>query len=141
MLNKFLLIPVFLFAFSGCNSDSPEELDRLIKEDVVFRQMIESRDQAHAQVRLIKDDLLSKKRTVDSQVEKARQEYDNYAKSQNKKMEQYQGIIDANRKNLREQIESMTAELDSKLKELSGYEETLTDMKKMRQMNFGLDIL
>ena len=138
MFNKFLLIPVFLFAISGCSSDSPEELDRLMKEDAGFRQMIESRDQAHAQVRLIKDDLLLKKKGLDAQVEKMRQEYDNTAKAQNKKIEQYQGLIDGNRKNLKEQIESMTTELEAKQKELNGYEETLSGVKKVVRQPKGI---
>ena len=138
MLNKFLVIPFFLFALSGCSSDSPEELDRLMKEDPGFHQMVESRDQVHAQIHLIKEDLLAKKKGLDAQVEKMRQSYDGYAKAQNKKMEQYQGLIDANRKNLKDQIETMTAELEAKQKELSGYQETLSDVKKVVRESKGI---
>ena len=109
-----------------------------MKEDSSFRQMIESRDKAHAQVRLIKDDLLVKKKDLDAQAGKMRQDYDAYAKVQNSKIGQYQGLIDSNRKNLKEQISSMTAELEAKLKELNGYQETLADVKKVVRESKGI---
>ena len=138
MLNKFILIPVFLFSISGCGSDSPEELDRLMKEDISFRQMIESRDKVHAQIHLIQEDLLLKKKDFDAQTGKMRQDYDVYSKAQNSKIVQYQGMIDAHRKNLREQIDSMTVEAETKQKELSGYEGTLADVKKVVRESKGI---
>ena len=138
MFNKFFFVPVFLFTLSSCNGNSPEELDRLVKEDPSFRQMIESRDQAHSQMRLIKDDLLLKKKGVDAQVQKMRQDYDNYAKLQNKKIAQNESVITANRNNLKDQIEKMSLELEAKQKELAGYEETLADVKKVVRESKGI---
>ena len=53
--------------------NSPEELDRLTKEDPVFKQMILQRGQAKARAQLIREDLLGRKKTMDAEIDKLRQ--------------------------------------------------------------------
>ena len=118
-------------ALCGCSSYGPEELDRLAKEDPQFRQMILARDQAHRQMRLIKDELLAKKQLLDAQVGRLRRDYDAYAKVQNLKAEKHRATIDANRELLRRQMETLDARLGSKSAELAGHEKTLEDVKKV----------
>ena len=113
MIQKTWIV-LFLFFLCGCSVSGPEELDRLTKEDPAFKQMITTRDQVHGQVRLIRQDLLSRKKTLDAQIEKLRGDYDAYAKTQNKKIEQYQSVIDTQRSVLRHEIESASAQLESK---------------------------
>jgi len=132
-----LLLPFFL---AGCLWESPEELGRLTKEDPAFRQMIVARDQAHLQEHLVKEELLSKKKIMDAQIEKLRAEYDAYAKAQNKKIEQYQATIDANRDLLRRQIDSGSAALETKQKTLEEYEKTLSDVKKVLHETKGITL-
>ena len=110
---------------------APEELDRLTKEDPAFKQMIAARDQMHSQIRLIKDDLLEKKKAMDAQIGKLRQDYDVYAKAQTLKVEKCQNAIDANRKALKNEIETASAQLEAKQTELQGYEKTLGDVRKV----------
>src|SRR3989338_7482984 len=95
MAKKYFLLG-FLFLLAGCSAYGPEELDRLTKEDPHFKQMIIARDQMHAQMHAVKEDLLAKKQGMDAQIDKLRAEYDAYAKLQNQKIEKYQAAIDAN---------------------------------------------
>ncbi len=121
-----------VFFLSGCVlGTSQEELDRLTKEDAGFKQMIAARDQTHSQIRAIRDDMLSKKKTADAQVERIRSEYDAFAKTQNQRIAQLQQAIAANRVLLKQQIESAEAQLESKRIEVEGYQKTLGDVKSM----------
>lgn len=138
MTKRFLLIFVFAFALTGCNTNSPEELDRLTKEDPLFKQMIDQRDQAHAQVRLIREDLLSRKKTMDAQMDKLRKEYDAYAKAQNLKIEKYQATIEINRAKLRQDIDAANAQLSEKALRLEGYQKTLVDIQKVLKEGKGI---
>ena len=129
MIRKFSVLFALVY-LTGC-APSPEELDRLTKEDPNFRQMILSRDQIYSQIKLIKGDLLTKKEGLDSQVNKLRQDYDTYAKVQNAKIEKYQKTIDGYRSSLRKNIDTGGARLAAKQKELEGYQKTLNDVKKV----------
>jgi chromosome segregation ATPase len=131
--------PVFLLALllSGCSVNSPEELDRLTKEDPVFKQMILQRDQVHAQAQLIKEDLLNRKKAMDAQIDKLRQEYDAMAKSQNLKIEKYQTLIDSNRAKLKADIERAVEQLSEKSVKVEGYKRTLQDIQKVLKEGKG----
>ena len=126
---------------SGCLfQESPEELDRLTKEDPTFKQMIQSRDQARGQIRLIKDDLLEKKKTLDAEVEKLRAAYDLYAKAQNKKVDQFRAMIETNHDLLKQQLEQESARMQEKQVEMGGYEKTLADVRKVLTEGKGLSL-
>ena len=132
----FLLSCLFL---SGCLlQESPEELDRLIKEDPSFKQMVVARDQAHGQIHLIKNELLNKKKILDAEIGKFRSEYDAYAKTQNKKIEQFRATIETNRSLLRRQLEQNGAHMEEKQSELAGYEKTLLDVRKVLKEGKGI---
>jgi hypothetical protein len=135
-------LPFFLFALliAGCASYGPEELDRLTKEDPQFRQMIAGRDKAHVEIRAIKNDLLSKKRIVDAQVEKLRSDYDVHAKAQNQKIEQYRAAVQASRGLLKREIEMLTAKLQARTTELDGYQKTLADVQKVIKESKGFNL-
>lgn len=133
VLSALLLSP-------GCSTNSPEEMDRLAKEDPAFRQMIIARDQVHAQIHAIKEDLLAKKRVLDSQVEKLRAEYDAYAKTQNAKIEKYLSVIEVDRNLLKRQLGASVAHLESKQTELQGYQKTLADVKKVLRESKGISL-
>ena len=137
---KALLIFSAALVLSGCSPYGPEELDRLAKEDPQFKQMILARDRAHAEARLVKDDLLARKRTMDTQVEKLRSEYDATAKAQNLKIEKLERSIEANRAILKRQIESAEIALEAKSKEIEGYEKTLADVKKVLHESKGITL-
>lgn len=134
----------FLFLFpvllSGCLSESPEELDRLIKEDPAFKQMIVLRDQAHRDILFIKQDLLSRKNVLDAQFNKIRSEYDIYAKGQNKKIDQYRSAIETHRNQLKKEIELAGASIEDKETELTGYQRTLADVKKVLTEGKGISL-
>lgn len=133
----FFLLP-YIFV-SGCVfQESPEELDRLVKEDPSFKQLIVERDQAHSQMSIIKNDLLNKKKTLDAQVEKMRGEYDAYAKAQNKKVEQFRAGIETNRNHLKRQLELDGANMEKKQSELASYEKTLSDVRKVLHEGKGI---
>lgn len=137
---KFFCLSIFLLSLAGCAVYGPEELERLVKEDPKFAQMITARDQAHAQIGLIKNDLLSKKKTVDAQVSKLRGDYDAYSKEQNLKIEKYQNAIEANRFLLKKEIDAVNEQLELKLVELSGYQKTLSDVKKVMRESKGIQL-
>ena len=139
-MRKLFLFFLVVSLTAGCASYGPEELDRLMKEDPQFRQMIVTRDKAHAEIRDIKEDLLAKKRTLDTQVEKLRREYDIYAKAQNLKVEQYSAAIEASRALLKREIEGAAAKLQARLTELDGYQRTLTDVKKVIKESKGFNL-
>ena len=127
---SYLLFSI-IYLLSGCLSNSPEELDRLTKEDAAFKQMIIARDQAHAQIQAIKADLLEKKKATDMQVEKLRQNYDAFSKAQSQTIDKYRATVDANRNLLKHEIEVSEAQMVAKLKELEGYQSTLSDVQRM----------
>jgi hypothetical protein len=128
------------FLVAGCSAYGPEELERLVKEDPQFAQMIAARDQANAQIRVIKNDLLAKKKAMDAQISKLRGEYDAYAKEQNLKIEKYQTAIEANRFLLKKEIDAINQQLEVKLTELSGYQKTLSDVKKVMRESKGIQL-
>lgn len=130
MLKNFLAL-FFVAFFSGCNVYGPEELDRLIKEDPIFKQMIASRDQVHSQIRLIKDDLLTRKKSMDGQIEKLRNEFDIYSREQNQKIQKLETIIEASRAALRKDIEAAEEEMEAKSKELKDYLGTYNDIRQL----------
>ena len=132
-----VIFVLFLF-LAGCSEYSPEELDRLIKEDPSFRQMILARDQIHSQMRLIRADLLNKKKTMDGQVERLHQDYDSYAKAQNEKIEKYQSTIEVNKSLLKRDAETASAQLQAKITEADGYQKTLSDVRKVLGESKGI---
>ena len=136
---RFFFIPVALF-LSGCAMQSPEELERLLKEDPTFKQMIVSRDQAHAQISLLKQDLLGRKKAVDAQVEKFRADYNVAAKAVNAKIDQYRAAIAANRALLKREIDLAAAEVESKQNEFGGYQKTLSDVQKVLHESKGITL-
>ena len=123
---------------TGCSAYGPEELDRLTKEDPAFKQMVLARDQMHAQIHLIKDDLLAKKRVMDAQIEKLRAQYDATAKLENQKIERCQAAIDSNRAFLKRDIEMAEASLESQRTEFEGYRKTLGDVQKVLKESKGI---
>ena len=131
---------LFCLILAGCAPQSPEELDRLIKEDAAFKQMIVARDQAHVQISLVKQDLLARKTLVDSQVDKLRADYDATAKAANKKIEQLQAAIATNRDLLKHEIDLAAAEVEAKQGELGGYQKTLSDVQKVLHESKGITL-
>jgi hypothetical protein len=102
-----------------------------VKEDTQFKQMITQRDQVHNQIRFIKDDLINKKAVMDGQIAKLHGDYDFYAKTQNKRIEQYRTMVDVNRLRLRQEIETAEAQIDANQVEVEGYKRTLVDLKNV----------
>ena len=139
MRQFFYLFILFPF-FAGCSASSPEELERLTKEDPGFKQMILQRDQVHAEIHAVRDDLLAKKKAVDAQIAKWHREYDAYAKTQNQKIEKYQRAIEANGTVLKREMEMASARLESKLTERQGYEKTLADVKRVLNEGKGITL-
>lgn len=141
MRKKFL--PILLsFFLAGCLSwSSPEELDRLVKEDPDFRQMITQRDQVHNQVKLIKDDLLAKKRAMDAEVEKMRNTYDAQSKEADQKIEKLEALIAVHRSTLKKELDIAEQESAAKVAELKELMGTYNDIKrvsKSKGINFTL---
>jgi len=139
-MKRALFLFLFLVFLSGCLLESPEELDRLIKEDPAFKQMIALRDQAHRDILLIKQDLLSRKKVLDAQFDKMRSEYDVYAKAQNKKIDQYRSTIETHRNQLKKEVEFAVASMEDKETELAGYQKTLVDVKKVLTEGKGISL-
>ncbi len=139
-MQKYFCLFLSLLFLSGCSLDSPGELERLTKEDPNFKQMIVQRDQIHAQIRTIKDDLLVKKKAMDVQVDKLHQDYDVYAKTQNGKIEKYRGIIENYRAVLKREMEVANERLSSKTIEQGGYQKTLADVKKVLTEGKGITL-
>ena len=129
MLKQLLLILVLFIV--GCSPYAPEELERLTKEDPEFAKMIQARNESHTRIKEIKDELLSKKKTLDGKIQKLRQTYDSYAKAQNLKIEKYRSAIEANRDLVRREVKSLEAQLSAKITELEGHEKTLEDVQKV----------
>lgn len=141
MKRYFFLLALASFFMTGClMQESPEELERLVKEDPAFKQMIASRDQAHQNIKFIKDDLLSKKKIMDGQVEKLRADYDAYAKSQNKKIDLFRSQIENHRNQLSKDIEAAQASLDTKQAEMDGYQKTTADVNKVLREAKGIQL-
>ena len=128
MTKRIVILFVSVFLLAGCSSYGPEELERLTKEDAQFKQMIAARDQIHAEIRNIKQDLLEKKKTIDANIEKLRGEYDSYAKMQNRKIEKYQNVIEANRNILLRDTQNAESAVETKEKELERLVKTLGDV-------------
>ena len=139
-MKRAALLIFSLVLLCGCLQQNPEELDRLVKEDPLFKQMIAARDEARAEIRLIKQDLLLRKKVLDAQVEKLRGEYDAYAKTQNKKIELYRDTIEKHRNQLKHETELAGAAFEQKTAELAGYQETLADVKKMLTESKGITL-
>lgn len=129
-----------LLLLAGCASYGPEELERLKKEDPSFAQVIASKDHIHEQIRIIKNDLLSRKNAADIQIDRIRGEYDLYAKSQNEKIEKYRAAIDASRNLLQREVETGAKQLEAKVTELAGYQKTLAEVRKMLRDSRGLNL-
>lgn len=125
---------------TGCLGENAEELDRLVKEDPAFKQIIAARDAARAQIKAIKQDLFTRKNVLNAQVEKMRAEYETYAKGQNQKIEQYRAAIEADRVKLQRELELAGASLEKKLAEQAGYQKTLVDVKKMLSESKGITL-
>jgi hypothetical protein len=134
----FLLVPFFL---SGCLlTESPEELERLTKEDPSFEKMILSRNQVHSQISLIKNDLLTRKKAVDAETERLRAAYDAYARAQQQKIGGLRGTIEGYRHALKSQIETAEARLEAKQIEVEGYRKTLGDVRQMLKESKGIEL-
>jgi hypothetical protein len=139
-MKKSLLFFVLALLTAGCSSYGPEELDRLMKEDPSFRQMIVGRDKAHSEIRTIKQDLLARKKTLDTQVEKLRREYDVYAKAQNMRIEQHKAAVQASQNMLKREVETAAAKLQARVTELDGYQKTLADVQKVVKESKGFNL-
>lgn len=139
MRRRFLPTLIFGLMLAGCNMNSPEELDRLTKEDPVFKQMILQRGQAKARAQLIREDLLGRKKTMDAEIDKLRKEYDTYAKAQNLKIEKLRAVVDANRDRLKIDIGAAARQLSEKAVRLDGYQKTLADIQKVLKGGKGID--
>ncbi len=138
---RFIFLSLISVSLTGCLiQESPEELDRLVKEDPTFKQMIASRDQAHQNIRFIKNEMLAKKNAMDVQVEKLRTDYDAYAKSQNKKIDQFRALIESHREQLNKDIEAAQASLASKQAELEGYKRTSVDVNDVLHEAKGIKL-
>ena len=131
---------ILSLTLAGCLQESPEELARLTKEDPVFKQMILSRDQAHAQSRLIKEDLLERKKTMDDQIGKLRSDYDVIAKQQNKKMDQYGASIEQNANRLRKEIEAQSQSQSEKEVIFGSDQRKLAEVRKILQESKGFKL-
>lgn len=130
-----------VFFISGCTwNQSPEELQRLTKEDPAFKLMITQRDQARRQVSLIKNDLLKRKQVMDAETEKFRAQFDVYSKAANLKMDQYRTAIDADRSKLKGDIDISEARIETKQAELEGYQKTLVDVQKVLTESKGITL-
>ncbi len=125
---------------AGCSPYGPEELDRLMKEDPDFKLMVATRDQMSQQMRLIKDDLLAKKKGMDAQVGKLRQDYDTFAKSQNVKIEKFKAVSETNRNQLAQEIQTAAARLKDKGQELRRYEEIMKGWKGLLKNSKSTEI-
>lgn len=137
-LFALLALPLFL---GGCLvTESPEELERLTKEDASFEKMILARNQAHSQIELIKKDLLDHKSALNVQAEKLRAEYDAYSKTQRQKMDQFRSLVDNNRQLLKNQIDAAQTHLDAKQVEAEGYQKTLADVQRMLKESKGIQL-
>ena len=137
-MKRALLAVLTALTFSGCLTESVEELDRLVKEDAAFKQMIVARNETRRQIDTIKQELLARKKALDEQVGKMRSEYDLYSKAQNAKVEQFRTTIEANRDQLKRELELASASLERKISELAGYQKTLADVKKVLTEGKGL---
>jgi hypothetical protein len=127
-------------SLGGCLAENAEELERLMKEDAAFKTMIVSRDEVRAQIQLVKQDLLTRKNALDTQVQGLRAAYDAHAKAQNKKIEQLRLAIDANKNQLKLQTELALTALEQKTTELAGYRKTLADVKKVLSESKGITL-
>ncbi len=140
---KKILLSLFLLCFfaAGCQwNRNPDELGRLTKEDPAFKQMMLQRDAAHAQIARIKEDLLSRKKVLDAEVERLRGQYDLYAKAQNRKIEQFRVAIEVNRSRLKGEIELAEASIEKKQAELEGYQKTLVDVVHVLKESKGISL-
>lgn len=134
----FLAFPLFL---SGCLvTESPEELERLTKEDPVFEKMILGRNQVHQQIASIKTDLLNRKKAVDAETMRLRSEYDALSKAQQLKIQNLRGAIENHRRTLKHQIETAEARLEAKQIEVEGYRKTLADVRTMLKNSKGIEL-
>ena len=140
MRPRAAILLILCLSLTGCLQESPEELERLVKEDPTFKQMIAARDQAHVQIRLLKDELLNRKKQLDSQVEKLRADYDLVAKAQNKKIEDLRGTIEANRELMKRETTLGAASLEEKETELGGYQKTLADVRQVLHESKGISL-
>jgi hypothetical protein len=140
MSARFAALWILCVLSSGCALQSPEELERLVKEDPTFKQMIGARDQAHVQMALIKQDLLTRKKAMDVQVEKLRAEHAAVAATYNKKIEQLRASIESHRQILKRDIESASAQVEAKSTELAGYQKTLADVRKVLHESKGITL-
>lgn len=137
--DKLCLILALGF-LTGCSVQNPEELERLVKEDASFSQMIAARNKIRADTKLIKNGLLVKKSALDAQVDRLRRDYDATAKAQNVKIEKYRSVIDTYRKSLAKDNDDATVSLQNKQNELSGYQKTLQDVRKVLHESRGISI-
>lgn len=129
-----------LALLAGCSMSSPEELERLMKEDPAFKRMVAARDQVNLQTLNIRQDLVNRKKILDTQIEKLRNEYDAYAKIQNQKIEQLKLTVEANRQILGKEIEAADQLMNARITELQGYQKTLADVKKVLREGKGLSL-
>ncbi len=125
---------------SGCVPVNQEELERLTKEDPSFAQMIASRDQAYAQIQLIKQDLLSKKKVLNAQTEKLQSDYEAYARLQSQKIDQFRATIASRRAVLQKDIDTAQQQLDVKQKELALCQNTLTNIRRLLNESKGVQL-
>jgi hypothetical protein len=139
-MKRALILPAVCVLLSGCLRDNPEELDRLVKEDPAFKQMIAARNEAYRGIQAIKQDLLARKKTIDAQVAKLRGDHEAYARSQNVKIAQYHATIEASRLRLKQELETAGLSLERKQVELAGYQKTLADVKQMLAESKGITL-
>jgi hypothetical protein len=140
MRRAFVLfcIPLVL---SGCLfTESPEELERLTKEDAAFEKMILARNQVHQQVGVIRQDLLTRKKALDAETNRLRSEYNALEHAQQQKIQALRNTIESNRRALKSQIDTAEARLEAKQIEVEGYRKTLTDVRQMLRESKGIEL-
>lgn len=138
-MKKFPIVIAALILI-GCAPPDPEELERLVKQDPSFKQVIGARDQVHRQVQVIRTDLLQKKQALDSTVDKLRTDYDAFAKAQNQQIEKYQASLEAYRALMKRELETLNAQLQAKKTEFAGYKNSIESIHKMRGQTQGIKL-
>lgn len=141
MRRAFVLLFALPLALGGCLiGESPEELERLTKEDPGFEKMILARNQVHQQIASIKQDLFDRKKALDAETLRMRSAHENYAAAQQQKIEGLRGAIEGYRRTLKSQIETAEARLEAKQIEVEGYRKTLADVQKMLRESKGIEL-
>ena len=137
-MTKTVALFCFAIFLSGCGSSGPDELDRLMKEDPDFKQLILQRDRLHGEMKAIKQSMLSKKKVMDAEIDQVRLAYDTYSKAENQKIEKYQAVIDASRLQMKQDIMHAQGSLSQKENEYKDYAKSLESAKQFIHGSKGI---